>query len=38
MSDSSDETDSNYRCDACGAAFDTEDELRKHIHEQGLVD
>ncbi|WP_227775950.1 hypothetical protein [Haladaptatus pallidirubidus] len=38
VSNSTDDTDGNHRCEACGATFDTEDELRKHVHEQGLVD
>jgi hypothetical protein len=24
-------------CDACGKEFDSEEELREHLHEQGLV-
>lgn len=30
--------DGDYQCDACGATFDSEEELEEHVHEQGLVD
>ncbi|WP_435154807.1 C2H2-type zinc finger protein [Haladaptatus sp. DFWS20] len=31
-------SEETYRCEACGTEFDTKDELRKHMREQGLVD
>jgi DNA-directed RNA polymerase subunit RPC12/RpoP len=32
------EDSGQYRCEACGKEFDTERELREHVHAVGLVD
>jgi DNA-directed RNA polymerase subunit RPC12/RpoP len=32
------DTDSEYRCVACGQRFETHSELERHVHQVGLVD
>ncbi|MFC7154518.1 C2H2-type zinc finger protein [Halomarina halobia] len=30
--------DGEYECSACGRSFSNEEELRRHVHDVGLVD
>lgn len=32
------ETNSEYRCAACGQQFETRNELERHVRQVGLVD